>query len=166
MKYKFTCFKPSKINYFLLISWVSIFIISCSGQTLTAEDEIRQFIDFAIAAAEKRNAGALIDQVDEHYSDPKGLDKRQLEQMLRFYFLRNKNIHLFKKIEKISLSSRQQASVTLYVAMAGRAIRSTSVLASLRAKIYRIQMELVKPDEVWLLQSASWQAASPGEMVD
>ena len=38
-----------------------------------------------------------------------------------------------------------------------------SLLSSLRAKIYKFDLELIKQDK-WLLQWASWQAASLGDM--
>ena len=104
--------------------------------------------------------------IDEHYRDRNGLDKRQLKQMLRFYFLRNKNIHLFKKIRQISFPSSQQADVTLYVAMAGSAISDASLLSSLRARIYRFELALIKPADEWLLQSARWQNASMADITD
>jgi uncharacterized protein (DUF2237 family) len=43
-------------------------------------------------------------------------------------------------------------------------ISDASLLASLRARVYRFELELAKPDDEWLLQSARWQHATPGDL--
>ena len=72
-------------------------------------------------------------------------------------------IFLFTKLKEIELVAENQALVSLYVAMAGSVISDTSVLSSLRAKTYRFDLELIKQDK-WLLQRATWQPASVGDM--
>ena len=152
------------IRKFLIPVVLTVLLAACTDKPLSPEDEIRQYIETGIEAAENRNTGDLADMVDEHYQDQNGLNKAKLKSMLRFYFLRHKNIFLFKKIEKIDFPSEQEAEVTLYVAMAGSAISDASLLSSLRARVYYFEMELVKPDDEWLLKSARWQRASPGDM--
>ncbi len=150
----------------MVFAMLLIVLAACTDQSQSPEDQVRQYIDRGIVAAEARNAGDLADMIDEHYRDRNGLDKRQLTQMLRFYFLRNKNIHLFKKIRQISFPSSQEADVTLYVAMAGSAISNASLLSSLRARIYRFELALIKPADEWLLQSARWQHASVTDIAE
>ncbi len=145
----------------LVIAWM---LGACTGANTTPEDEIREYIDRGIAAAENRDSAELAEMVDAQYQDKNGMDKKQLRSMLHFYFLRHKNIYLFRKIDEIVLLSKQAAHVSLYVAMAGSAISDASMLANLRARVYRFELELVKPDGEWLLKSARWQAASPGDL--
>ena len=149
----------------IFMTTVLVLLISaCTQQNSSPEDEIRRYIDAGIEAAESRSAGTLADMTDEHYQDQNGLNRAKLKSMLRFYFLRHKNIFLFKKIQEIKFASEQEASVILFVAMAGSAISDASLLTSLRARVYRFELELAKPDDEWLLQSARWQQASPGDL--
>jgi hypothetical protein len=53
----------------------------------------------------------------------------------------------------------KQALVRLHVAMAGSVISDIDAISSLRARLYRFELRLVREDE-WLLQHASWQPAS------
>ena len=147
--------------YCLLLS--TCFVSACSDKPLSREDEIRLYIDQGVAAAEDRSASDLAELIDEGYRDDKKLDRLQLKKMAQLYFFRHKNIFLFTKIREIKFYSDSEASVTLHVAMAGSVIADASVLSSLRARIYRFELQLIK-DQQWLLQSASWHPASMDDM--
>ncbi len=141
-----------------------IFLLyGCTGSELSAEDEIRLYIEKGVDAAENRSANDLSGLIDEHYSDQKGLGKIQMVKLLRVYFFRHKNIYLFTKIRDITLHSANEASVTLHVAMAGSVISDASLLSSLRAKTYKFELQLIKQEE-WLLRRAKWQAVNMSDM--
>jgi hypothetical protein len=57
--------------------------------------------------------------------------------------------------------SANQASASLYVAMASTVISDVSALSSLNARIYRFELQLVKQDD-WLLRYASREPANIG----
>ena len=153
----------NKINLIGLVLWASFLLGACSGETLSLEDEIKQFIETGVEAAENRSSGDLAELIEESYRDDKGYNKVQITKIARLYFFRHKNIFLFTKLKEIELVAENQALVSLYVAMAGSVISDTSVLSSLRAKTYRFDLELIKQDK-WLLQRATWQPASVGDM--
>ena len=138
-------------------------VLGCSSNALSPEDEIRQFIETGVQAAEDRNSSDLAELIASGYQDEKGYDKKQLEKISRLYFFRHKNIYLLTKIDEIDFVSANEARVTLHVAMAGSAISDTSLLSSLRARIYKFELQLIK-DEEWLLHEADWQPASVGDM--
>lgn len=148
-------------NYFILSLLCAnlFFLHSCSGAQISKEDEIRQYIEQGVQAAENRSAGDLADMIDNKYHDEKGLNKQHIKKLLRAYFFTHKNIFLFTKIREIKFRSQHEASVDLHVAMAGSVIADASVLSSLRARMYKFELHLVKRDE-WLLQNAKWQAVS------
>lgn len=148
----------NKIFIAVLIS-SGLLISACSEQSISREDEIRLYIEKGVEAAENRDAGDLSDMLDDSYHDPKGLTKQQMNKMLGVYFFRHKNIHLFTKIRDIHFHSDLEATVVLHVAMAGSVIANSSVLSSLRARVYKFELHLIKHDE-WLLQQAKWQPAS------
>lgn len=116
-----------------------------------------------VEAAENRSSRDLADLIHDSYRDHKSFDKNQVINMLRAYFFRHKNIFLFTKIREIKFLSDTQATVTLHVAMAGSVIADASVLSSLRARMYKFELQLAKQDE-WLLQSAKWHQASMQDM--
>jgi hypothetical protein len=144
--------------------FITLLIISCNKQTTSPEDEIRQFIASGIEHAEQRNSGELKDMIRDNYSDQKGYDKKQLVSLMRIYFLRNKSIYLLYKIKDIKITGNQNATVQLYVAMAGKQVSDITLLSNYRASIYRFELQLIKPDDEWLLERAQWARASAIDM--
>jgi hypothetical protein len=139
-------------------------LISCSDETLSPENEIKQFIENGKIAAESRSHNDLAELIDEQYRDQKGWDKKQIKNLARAYFFTHKNIYLFTKIRSIDFQDQNRAFVILHVAMAGSAIDDLSALSSLRARVYEFQLQLIK-DDVWLLQQAKWKSANIKDML-
>jgi hypothetical protein len=129
----------------------------------SAEDQLRQYIENGVTAAENRSAADLADLIHDNYLDPRGNNKNQLTQLLRLYFFRNKNIYLFTKLGEINFLSDNRAQVNLHVAMAATAISDITALSNLRAQIYEFELQLIKQEE-WLLREAKWKAVNIGDI--
>lgn len=149
--------------FFVFILYITILLQGCSDDEISREDQVREYIESGIEAAENRNIDDLAKMIDENYLDLKRLNKKQLTQLLRLYFFRHKNIYLFTKLDSIEFLADNEALVTLRIAMAGSVISDPSMLSSLRAKIYQFELELVKENE-WLLKRAKWQDAGLSDM--
>ncbi len=149
--------------FFVFILYTTILLQGCSDDEISREDQVREYIESGIEAAENRNIDDLAKMIDENYLDLKRLNKKQLTQLLRLYFFRHKNIYLFTKLDSIEFLADNEALVTLRIAMAGSVISDPSMLSSLRAKIYQFELELVKENE-WLLKRAKWQDAGLSDM--
>lgn len=147
-----------------IIALLSLLVSGCNNQTNSPEDEIRQFIKSGIESAEQRSSGDLKDMIRDNYSDHKGYNKNQLVSLIRLYFLRNKSVYLFSKIKDIKITGNQNATVQLYVAMAGKQISDITLLSNYRASIYRFELQLNKSDDEWLLESAKWARATATDM--
>jgi len=143
-----------------LLSLVLVLVQACSDDS-SPEDQIREWIDSAVQAGEQRSPDNLGELMHADFIDQHGNNRKQLAKLLRVYFFRHKNIHLFTRVDSIEMLSANQASVSLHVAMAGTVISDVNALSSLSARIYRFELQLVKQDD-WLLRHASWQPASIG----
>jgi hypothetical protein len=146
----------------LLIAAV-LLMEACSEDALSPEDEIRQFIEAGVEAGENRSVDDLSELIHPDYLDQRGFNRTQIGKLLRAYFFRHKNIHLFTRIDEIELLTENEASVSLHVAMAGTVISDVNALSSLSARIYRFELQLFKQEE-WLLRHASWAPASIGDL--
>lgn len=145
----------------LLLAVLTAPLIGCSDGERTPEEAVKAMIDTAADAAERRDAGELLKLIDEKYLDRRGQDRQQIAGLLRAYFFTHKNIHLFTRIENIDWLGEEQAAVTVYVAMAGSVIASIEALESIRARVYRFELGLVRHgDGDWLLQHADWAPAN------
>ncbi|MCZ6486858.1 MAG: hypothetical protein O6703_01630 [Gammaproteobacteria bacterium] len=153
------------IRKVLIISFLSIALLLWLflDSENSPEDQIRQYIETGVTAAENRSADDLAELIHDNYLDLRGINKAQLTRLLRLYFFRHKNIYLFTKLKEINFLSDKQAQVSLYVAMAGTLISDLTTLSSLRAQIYEFELQLIK-DEEWLLREAKWQAIAIGDI--
>ena len=76
---------------------------ACSNSDKSPEDQIRDFIQTGVEAAESREVDSLNELLHESYLDKNGYNKQQLGGLLRAYVFRHKSIYLFNKIEDIDL---------------------------------------------------------------
>jgi hypothetical protein len=146
----------------VLLLAVVLLTSACRDNPDSPEDQIRRLIEAGVQAAENRSVDGLSKLVHGDYIDQQGRNRKQLGLLLRAYFLRHSNIHLFTRIDNIEILADNQASVSLHVAMAGSVISDVSALASLRARVYRFELQLTRQDGDWLLRHASWAPASIG----
>lgn len=142
---------------------VTLLLCSCADSDISPEDEIRQYIELGVEAAEQRSVDDLDELLHPDYRDRKGYNRQQLGKLLQAYFFRHRDIHLFTRIDEIQLLAENQAEVRLHVAMAGSVISDVTALRGLRARIYRFELQLEKQDR-WLLRHASWSPASIADL--
>ena len=116
---------------------LTIFALSGCGARSSDEQQVRELIDGAEAAAEARDAGDVLAFVASDYSDSSGFDKTQLQNFLRGYFLVNPKIELLVSISELEFP----------VAGLGRArVGVTSLPAGDRATV---QVEFRKQAGTW-----------------
>lgn len=154
--------RPAHSFFQILLLLPGLILGGCTDE-LSPEDEIRQFLELAEQAAEARDASALGELIDKQYSDPKKLNHAQLTGLLRGYFLRNRNIHLFTQVNSIEFIQQNHAHVVVHVAMTAQDVRQKEELGQLRASVYRLELSLVNTDG-WKLAQARWEPSGLDNM--
>jgi hypothetical protein len=127
-------------------------VIGGCGSPPAAEDAVRLWVRDAQAAAENRNRGALMEMIAESYADDRGNDRSDIEQMLRIWFLRNRDIVLLSKIDEVNVLGGTAATVVLTAGMAG----TGNGTFGLSADALRFELELESHDGDWKLIGARW----------
>lgn len=153
-----------KVLFGTFLLFIFFCITSCSDEVTSPEEEIKQYIKSGKLATEERNHSELADLIDERYKDQRDWNKLDIKKVARAYFFTHKNIHLLTKIDSIDFQNKNSAFVVLHVAMAGNVITDLNSLSSLRARIYKFELQLIKND-VWLLQQAKWETANIKDML-
>ena len=144
----------------LTILLTSIFLLIGCAVEDSPEQQIREMLERAETVLESR---ALLDArslVSDAYQDEAQRSKRELIRLLGGYFLRNQSIYLLVQIDRIDLKEPQRPRVTLYAAMAGKPIADIDALLSLRAALYRFDLELILEEDEWRVISGRWQPAT------
>jgi hypothetical protein len=132
---------------------------ACSPGRDSPEAQVRALLAQGEAAAEKKESGVLRQLISEKYSDSQGQDKKAVEAMLRYYFLRNQSIHLLTRIRQISFPQPDVAQADVMVAMAGQPISGAEELERLRADLHRFEITLARESGEWKVIRAEWRRA-------
>ena len=97
-------------------------IVGALGATLTAcgsrtsdEEQVRALIDSLETAAEARDASDVLEFVAADYEDAQGLDRAQLQNFLRGYFLAHPKIELLVGVEALEFPADGLAQAELTV---------------------------------------------------
>jgi hypothetical protein len=78
----------------------TIFLAACGAKS-SDEQQVRALIDEVETAAEARDTSDVLEHVAETYADSGGLDKTQLRDFLRGYFLTHPKLELVVNIESL-----------------------------------------------------------------
>jgi hypothetical protein len=118
-------------------------LAACSAKS-SDEEQVRALIDSVEAAAESRDASDVLAHVADDYSDSSGLDKRELQNFLRGYFLSHPKLELLVDIE----------SVEFPVDGLARAVVSVATVELADPDMRRLKVELRRADGQWRVARA------------
>lgn len=127
-------------------------LLGCSEPDAGPEEQVGLWVARGRIAAEQKDRGSLLDMISPAYADARGNDRDDIENMLRFYFMRQNSIKLLTSIEEIRIIGDSAAEVELSVGMAG----SNDGVLGFSADAYDFALELVLDGDDWQLISARW----------
>ena len=136
----------------LKISLISGFLAACGGSDAGPEEAVRAWVAAAEAAAEEKDRQALLAMIGENYTDSRGYDLPQINDLLRYYFLRQKSVGLVSTINDIEVMGDTAALVNLTVVMAG----TNADALGISADAYNFELELENSEDEWMLIGARW----------
>lgn len=127
-------------------------LLAGCGAAGAPEEAVRAWLEAAEAAAEARDRDALVDMISERYVDWQGNDRRALDQRLRIYFLRNRNIVIASRVDELTVSGGTAAKVVLTAGLVGTGESSPGFSAD----ALRFELELEEDGGQWRLIGARW----------
>jgi len=144
----------------LVLSWG---LAGCSQPDTSPEQRVYELILQAEQEVEARRRGLFEDRVAAEYSDAGGRGRRELLRLLSGYYLRHQTIHLLTRIDSVE-SDGERIRALVYAGMAGSPVQGFEQLLSLRAGLYRFDLEFSHGDEPMLI-GARWRRAGPEEVL-
>jgi hypothetical protein len=149
-------------KYSIIILLCLSFLSSCSQETGTPEEQIRDMISAIESAAEQRSLDSVKEFVSSTYQDEWHSNKRAALRSLMFYFQGHQNVHLLTRVSEIQINDESStANIVVYVGMAGKRVEESQALLDLNADLYRFDIDLVLEDDDWRVKRARWQRARP-----
>jgi hypothetical protein len=127
-------------------------VSACSGPTTGPEEQLRDWLQRGVAAAEAKERRVLVGMISPAYADARGNDRDRVENLLRAYFYRMNSIELLTAIKEINVIGDSAAEILITVGMAG----GHDGGLGFSADAYRFLLELEKSGSDWQLLSARW----------
>ncbi|HEU4780661.1 MAG TPA: hypothetical protein VFS58_12335, partial [Steroidobacteraceae bacterium] len=93
---------------------VTIFLAACGAKS-SDEEQVRAVFDSIESAAEARDTSDVLEHVAANYVGPGGMDKSELQNFLRGYFLSHPKLELLLNVESLEfpVDGLAQAVVTV-----------------------------------------------------
>ena len=121
-------------------------LLGACGTKSSDEDKVRALVASVEKAAEARDSGDVLARVSPDYSDKQGLDKTQLQNFLRGYFLSHPKIELLVNIESLEVPVDGLARARIGLA--------SVALDQLGGDTATLDVELRRADGDWLVTRA------------
>jgi hypothetical protein len=90
-----------KISATASLIFIATILLAACGAKSSDEAQVRALIDSVEDAAEARDTSDVLEYVADDYADSSGLDKPQLQNFLRGYFLAHPKLELVVNIESL-----------------------------------------------------------------
>lgn len=142
-----------------LVASLALALLACGVDT-SPEDQLKAaiagFVD-AVEEGELRRAGEVL---DPSYRDARHSDKRGAVASLFWYVRQNRQLHLFTLVSDIAIDpAAGTARTVVFAAMAGVPVESVEALISVKADLYRFEVDWRTVDGTWRVVSSRWQRA-------
>ena len=140
------------VGRYLMAGLLCAGLVACGGPAEGPEQAIRAWVSKGEELAEAKDRRGLVKMISESYTDARGNDRDDIENMFRLYFLRQNKVALITKIEELNVYGDTAAELLLTVGMAG----TNEGTLGFSADAYRFEMEFELEDDEWLLTSGRW----------
>jgi hypothetical protein len=133
----------------------AVFLVSCGPKT--DEDQIRELMKEGGQHIEKKDISSVMGLLSDDYSDFRGRNKSQTQDMVQAYFheFRGIVVHVLStRIDGINLG---EATIRTDAALSSGAAKALRKLVPVSTDNYRFEIELIKKQDKWLIQYAEWK---------
>jgi len=158
----------NKYIYLLLLSFI-LLIPGCGKfRHHTPEEQIEAFLERAEFRVESRDVAATTALISYDYADLWGRDREQMRRMLTGYFLRNRSIHVLKKIDRITVTNERSAQVVLYAALAASSQEheESPSLTDWHGDLIQLEADLVlESDGQWRVLRLNWRQVQKEDLL-
>ena len=118
------------------------------------EQALRQWLDAAVAAFETKDRRVLAAMISPGYADARGNSRRDLDERLRLVFLRGGSVRVTTAIDELTVIDDTAARIVLKAVM----LDTEPGRLRLDADAWKVELELEKAGDEWLLIGARWGA--------
>ncbi|HLU61005.1 MAG TPA: hypothetical protein VKZ99_01495 [Gammaproteobacteria bacterium] len=144
---------------------VAALLLAACTDPRSEEQRVRDFLQEVETLAEGRDYMSLVDLIAGDYMDSRGNDKLKAAAILRAFYLRNREVHLYVRPGEISFPSPGFAKVTVHVAMARRPMLESEAARLPVANMHEVQLELLESGDSYEILRSEWQRGNATNLV-
>lgn len=145
---------------------LAVALAACSGDPASPQQQIRAVVSALEEAIESRDLADAADYLHADYQDALHKGRGAAMRTLFGYSRRHSTIHLFTLVRSVDVAADGgRADAVVLVAMTGVPAESVDALVSLKADLYRFDVELVRDDGRWVVMHSRWERADPGALL-
>jgi hypothetical protein len=126
------------------------------GQQRTEDDAVLEVFDSLSRLAEQKDLEGMMAFFAEDFRDFEGRDKKELRSLISSYLGGRTGVVVQRLSSRILAFEGGQAEFEADVALSSGGAEALRRFVRVSPDIYRIRIELVKEDGVWLIGSAEW----------
>lgn len=149
---------------FFIMIWV-LLLVACGGEPLNKEKQLTADLDQMEALAEAKKTSDLMDYFHDSFKPEGGWNKKDIQRMLHFRFMKHKTVHITKVVKDIDWRSDNEVHLVVVAAMAGSPIGDLTQLTGARAQLMKFEVLLVREDGQFLVRSVKWEHAYPTDFL-
>ncbi|WP_154222632.1 hypothetical protein [Marinicella rhabdoformis] len=147
------------------IVYMTLLLVSCGGEPLSKEKQLQADLDQMELLAEEKNTSDLMDYLDDRFKHEGGWNKKDIQRMLHFRFMKHKTVHITKVVKDIDWRSDNEVHLVVVAALAGSPIGDLTQLTGARAQLMKFEVLLVRNEGRFLVRSVKWAHAYPTDFI-
>ncbi|MGD8587341.1 MAG: hypothetical protein PVG22_00780 [Chromatiales bacterium] len=109
---------------------------------------------------EAKDVAATTALISYDYADLWGRDREQMRRILTGYFLRNRSVHVLKRVDRVTVINERSAQVVLYAALAASSQEhdESPSLSDWHGDVIQLEADLVREsDGQWRVLRLNWR---------
>jgi len=115
--------------------------------------------------AEQKDIEAFMAAIGDDYSDFEGRDKAGLRVLLGGYFAGRTGIVVHRLGARVKFPEPARAALQTEVALSSGAAEALRRLVKISPDLYRLEVELIRAPDRWLVRYAEWRAVGVTEVL-
>jgi hypothetical protein len=140
---------------FLLAMFAFSLLTACAEDD-SPEQRVREVIAEVETSAEARDTGDVLRWLSPEYRDAHGNDIKDVERLLRGYFIANQSINLLTRVEELTFPNPGEARAKVLVGMVGREADAANAW-DLAADLNEFEVALIEDQGEWRVTWARWR---------
>ena len=142
-----------------------VLLAGCGSEPLSKEVQLQKDLDQMEVLAEAKKTSELMSYFHESFKPEGGWNKKDIQRMLHFRFLKHKTVHVTKVVKDIEWQSDDEVKVTVVAALAGSPIADLAKLTEARAQLMKFDVVLKREDAHFMVRSVQWAHAYPTDFL-